>query len=207
MKSAMIIGILVVVLAAGIGVFLYMQSTDSIDDVGVETLEDIQNEKMDKTDTDSADSMEKDETTSAAETTSTTASETTQEENTQTEEENTVSTVEEVKDVTPVRFVGEYTSYSDSAMADASEYGNTVLFFHASWCPTCRALKNNIIDSSGDIPGDLTILEVDYDDSTNLRKKYGVTYQHTLVQVDTDGELITKWSGGNTLDSIVSRVQ
>jgi hypothetical protein len=47
---------------------------------------------------------------------------------------------------------------------------------------------------------------VDYDNSDELKKKYGVTYQHTLVQVDKDGNLIKKWSGSPTLTSLVKEV-
>lgn len=208
MKTGVIIGILVVVLTAGIGGFLYMQSTDSMDDTGVATLEDIQNEKMEKTDTDtdSSDSMEKEEETLMEKDETASDSKNTDSETTQ-EEKNTVSQVESEQESTPIRLVGEYTTYADDAVAEAAEYGNVVLFFHAAWCPTCRALKNNITENSDEIPSDLTILEVDYDDSTALRQQYGVTYQHTLVQVDANGTLITKWSGGNTVESITSKLQ
>jgi thiol-disulfide isomerase/thioredoxin len=101
---------------------------------------------------------------------------------------------------------GVFTEYNESLLANA-ENGNVVLFFSANWCPTCRALKAHINDNKEDIPSDLTILEVDYDTTTELKKKYGVTYQHTLVQVDANGEQITKWSGGNTLGSIETQLQ
>jgi thioredoxin-related protein len=29
-----------------------------------------------------------------------------------------------------------------------------------------------------------------------LAKKYGVTYQHTFVQIDAEGNEVTKWNGG-----------
>ncbi|PLX25040.1 hypothetical protein C0580_03440 [Candidatus Parcubacteria bacterium] len=57
------------------------------------------------------------------------------------------------------------------------------------------------------IPSDLTILKVDYDSETELKKKYSITYQHTLVQVDAQGNQITKWTGGSDLNSIVSRLK
>jgi hypothetical protein len=50
-------------------------------------------------------------------------------------------------------------------------------------------------------------LKVDYESSTELKKKYGVTYQHTLVQVDAQGNMITKWSGGNTLESLLEKIK
>ena len=100
---------------------------------------------------------------------------------------------------------GNYEVYEQSKLAVA-DTGDVVLFFHASWCPTCRALDANIKANSSSIPEDLTILDVDYDTYSDLKKKYGVRYQHTLVQVDSKGNLIKKWSGSPTLSSIVEQV-
>ncbi len=101
---------------------------------------------------------------------------------------------------------GVYVPYDASKLAMANS-GDVVLFFKASWCPSCRTLDGNIKANLGAIPAGLTILEVDYDTATALKQKYGVTSQHTLVQVDANGALITKWSGGSTLASIVEKVQ
>jgi hypothetical protein len=48
---------------------------------------------------------------------------------------------------------------------------------------------------------------VNYDNSTALKQKYAVTYQHTFVQVDKDGNLIKKWSGSPTLTALVAEVK
>ncbi len=108
-----------------------------------------------------------------------------------------------MKDDTMVK--GSYTAYTADNIAEASAQHDVVLFFHASWCPTCKALNNAL--ESATIPNGLTILKTDYDKEAELKKKYGVTYQHTLVQVDANGNMIKKWSGGNTLESVVSQVQ
>jgi len=101
---------------------------------------------------------------------------------------------------------GSYESYAPEKLAFA-ETGNAVLFFRASWCPSCRALDKDIKENLGAIPADLKILDVDYDNSKELKQKYGVTTQHTLVQVDKDGNMISKWSGSPTLSSLVSQVK
>lgn len=101
---------------------------------------------------------------------------------------------------------GRYYDYSADRLVMA-ETGDVVLFFRADWCPTCRGLDKNIREHSGEIPTDLTILNVDYDNSPDLKQKYGVTYQHTLVQVDAKGDLIKKWSGSPTLSALVSEVE
>jgi len=100
---------------------------------------------------------------------------------------------------------GSYETYADAKLAMAGS-GDVVLFFKASWCPSCRAADTNIKSNLSAIPAGLHILEVDYDNSTEMKKKYGVTYQHTFVQVDKDGNLIKKWSGSATLDAIVAQV-
>jgi pentapeptide MXKDX repeat protein len=101
--------------------------------------------------------------------------------------------------------MGSYEAYSPEKVARA-ETGDVVLFFHASWCPSCRGLNSDIESNSSAIPEGLSILKLDYDRETELKKKYGVTTQHTLVQVDKDGNLIKKWSGGGTLNSVVSQL-
>jgi len=101
---------------------------------------------------------------------------------------------------------GSYEAYDESKLAMADN-GDVVLFFHASWCPTCRALDGNIEENLSEIPADLTILKVDYDSSSALKNQYGVTTQHTMVQVDAQGNQIAKWVGSNTLEELVSEVQ
>lgn len=99
---------------------------------------------------------------------------------------------------------GSYQAYDPSKLALA-EKGNVVLFFHAPWCPHCRTTDADILKST--VPDGLTILKVDYDSSAELKKKYGVTYQHTFVKVDKNGNLLKKWSGSATLNDIVAQVQ
>lgn len=102
--------------------------------------------------------------------------------------------------------VGSYEAYSPEKIARA-ETGNVVLFFHASWCPSCKALSSDIEKNVSAIPASVTVLKADYDKETELKKKYGVTTQHTLVQVDKDGNLIKKWSGGSKLSNLLEEIQ
>ena len=101
---------------------------------------------------------------------------------------------------------GTYEAYSTAKLANAAT-GDVVLFFRASWCPTCRTLDADIKANLKNIPANVTILDVNYDDSSVMKQKYGVTYQHTLVQVDKDGNMIKKWSGSPTLASLVGQIQ
>lgn len=101
---------------------------------------------------------------------------------------------------------GVYEEFSPSHITRAEE-GDVVLFFHATWCPSCRALDKAIESERENIPSDLSILKLDYDNSSDLKKKYGVTTQHTLVQIDKDGNLIKRWSGTPSLSALVEQVQ
>lgn len=102
---------------------------------------------------------------------------------------------------------GSYEAYSPEKIAMASADHDIVLFFKANWCPSCRTVDTDIKANLSKIPEDLTILDVDYDNSKDLKKKYGVTYQHTFVQVDKGGNLIKKWSGSPTLKALVSEIK
>jgi thiol-disulfide isomerase/thioredoxin len=87
---------------------------------------------------------------------------------------------------------GRYTNYSAENVANQG-YSQTIVFFYAPWCPECRAFKKAITENS--IPDGVQILETDFDSSTDLKKKYGVTQQTTFVRVNSAGELQKKWPG------------
>lgn len=101
--------------------------------------------------------------------------------------ENTSSTPEVSGDSEEA---GSYVDYSETALAEAQ--GTKILFFHASWCPQCRALEADIKKQG--VPVNTTILKVDYDNAQDLRKRYGVTLQTTVVKVDDQGNLISKFT-------------
>lgn len=87
---------------------------------------------------------------------------------------------------------GKYELYSTSLIGDAN-YKETILFFHASWCPECRAFEQAI--QQGTIPEGVQILKVDYDNSSELKSQYGVTLQSTFVRINEKGEEVSQWVG------------
>ena len=87
----------------------------------------------------------------------------------------------------PAPAEGAYVDYTDGAIESTA--GTKVLFFHASWCPKCRQLDEELRAEGA--PDGLTVFKVDYDSRTDLRQKYGVTLQTTVVFVDDRGELIS----------------
>jgi thiol-disulfide isomerase/thioredoxin len=101
---------------------------------------------------------------------------------------------------------GGYMDYDASKLAFA-EKGKVVLFFKADWCPSCKALDADITKNLSQIPADVLILKVNYDTATDLKKKYGVLGQHTLVSVDKDGDAKATWRGSATLPELLSELQ
>lgn len=83
----------------------------------------------------------------------------------------------------PTASAGAYVDYSDEALAAAE--GTRILFFHAPWCPQCRALEADILAAG--VPDGYTILKVDYDSRQDLRQQYDVRLQTTLVALDDAG--------------------
>lgn len=96
---------------------------------------------------------------------------------------------------------GAYVEYGPNVL-EGSKATKRVLFFYASWCPLCRPADAEFRDRMSEIPAGVTVIRVNYNDpgtdqaEKDLAAKYGVTYQHTFVQIDQDGNAVTKWNGG-----------
>lgn len=103
-----------------------------------------------------------------------------------------------------VQTPGAYTNYSATTV-NATK-GTKLLFFHASWCPQCRALDKSI--KEGQIPSGVTIFKVDYDTNQVLRQQYGVTIQTTIVKIDDNGKLIAKYVAYDqpTLQALIQNI-
>lgn len=103
---------------------------------------------------------------------------------------------------------GKYIDYSESVLDERLAHGDkVVLFFHASWCPTCRAADSGIAGGARQIPDDVVVLKVDYDQEKGLKRKYGVLYQHTFVQLAFDRSAVTTFSGSRTVPAILSNLK
>jgi thioredoxin-like negative regulator of GroEL len=99
---------------------------------------------------------------------------------------------------------GAYITLADfQASQETYSESKVVLFFTATWCSTCKKARSNLESDLSAIPSDLTIVLVDFDSETDLKRQYGITVQHTFVQIDTDGSELAKWSGSLTAQEIV----
>lgn len=103
---------------------------------------------------------------------------------------------------------GEMFSYSDEQVKKSLGEGKTVILaFAADWCPSCQALEKDIMKNITKIPHNMVLLRVNFDTEKDLVKQYGVTSQHTFVQIDKNEKLLKKWSGSPTLAALVASVQ
>ena len=104
-----------------------------------------------------------------------------------------------------------YIVYS-SGVLDQTADSKRVLYFYANWCPICRPVDAELRENESQIPEDLKVIRVNYndpetdDEEEELAKTYGITYQHTFVQIDENGNEITKWSSGG-LEEILENVK
>lgn len=98
--------------------------------------------------------------------------------------------------------------YSEAALAEAQAKGRAVIMFHADWCPMCQAAAKSLRENKDKIPPDVTILGVDYDTATDLKKKYGISMQDTYVQVDRTGKVVSQWnSGGRGIETLLTNLK
>jgi thiol-disulfide isomerase/thioredoxin len=81
---------------------------------------------------------------------------------------------------------GYYGEYSAEALLEGGA-DRKVVFFHASWCPSCRALDADIVANEDNIPDGVAIFKADYDEETALKQQFGVVRQHSVVVLDANG--------------------
>jgi thiol-disulfide isomerase/thioredoxin len=100
---------------------------------------------------------------------------------------------------------GVYTEYEPGVLA-ASDAEHRILFFHATWCPSCRALDADIAENENTIPTDVAIYKVDFDTATELKQQYGVTTQHSVVVVNQDGTAVSDISHPRSLEGVLNAI-
>ena len=72
--------------------------------------------------------------------------------------------------------------YTAQALAEAQKANQPVaLHFRADWCPTCRAQDKALQSLKTEKGLDLTVLTVNYDTEKDLKRRFKVNAQSTLV--------------------------
>ena len=96
----------------------------------------------------------------------------------------------------------EVKPYSADALATAEKAGQPVaLHFHADWCPTCKAQDKTLQTLKDEKGLDLTILTVNYDTEKDLKKRFNVRTQSTLVVLKGPKE-VARLAGDTSADGI-----
>ncbi len=95
-----------------------------------------------------------------------------------------------------------YEPYSFERMEELKGKRKFALFFHASWCPTCRKIESFLLENLAGL-GQATILKADFDTELELRKEYGVAVQSTVLFFDAQGAVAQK-AIDPSLDSVRS---
>jgi len=91
-----------------------------------------------------------------------------------------------------------YIEFNEADYTKANEEGKTILlYFYASWCPTCRAEQPDTLSAFDQLELDNFVgFRVKYKDGESdfeqeLARKFGVPYQHTKVIVQ-NYEMVAK---------------
>lgn len=99
-----------------------------------------------------------------------------------------------------------YVPFSQAAFDAAKASGKKIfLNFYANWCPICKAAEPKVTGGFAQCNNsDIVGFQVNYNDNQTdadelaLAQTYNVTYQHTYVYVDSDGQsVLFKQSGAN----------
>lgn len=84
---------------------------------------------------------------------------------------------------------GTYTAFSSDVIGNGEE---SVLFFHAAWCPKCKANDGLLTTYYGAEAFPRSTYKIDFDSATELRAHYGVTGQDTFILIDGSGNEISR---------------
>jgi thiol-disulfide isomerase/thioredoxin len=90
----------------------------------------------------------------------------------------------------------QYEPGTTDLAAIAAEGHKTVVFFFATWCPNCILTLTELSENWSEVEPDVTLVIADYDTETELKSKYGVTYQDTFVLLDSEANGVKLWNAG-----------
>lgn len=94
--------------------------------------------------------------------------------------------------------------FSDNALEKSIEnWKIPALYFKANWCLNCKLLEEELKEKG--FPDWIDIYEVDFDKAQDLRKKYLVNNQHTLVILDKEKKEIWRdisWNYNKVIETI-----
>lgn len=85
---------------------------------------------------------------------------------------------------------------TEQAALGLAKTRRVVYFFAADWCELCAADLAELRTKTAEVPADVTLVLVDFDNADDLRVKYGIPLQDVFLQIDSLGKKKTLWVGG-----------
>lgn len=82
-----------------------------------------------------------------------------------------------------------------------------VLFFHAGWCPYCKAHDVALRAWDLEAPLPLDVYNIDFDASLDLRSRFGVLSQDTFILVDGNGNKLAELSGYPSAEAVLNFIR
>jgi thiol:disulfide interchange protein len=99
-----------------------------------------------------------------------------------------------------------YQDYSAEAF-QAVEGKNVLLNFHADWCGSCVNLEKDLQAHLTELPEDLVIFRVDFDNAADLRKEYAIRYQNSFVLLDKHKKVKKRFAGVITYNKLMAQIE
>ena len=88
---------------------------------------------------------------------------------------------------------GAYINARDNVALAANAIGNgktSLLFFHATWCGYCQAKDKILKDLYSTRAFPVSTYKIDFDTANDLKARYGITTQDTVVLIDGSGNAL-----------------
>lgn len=96
-----------------------------------------------------------------------------------------------------------YLNYDEKLIKDFD--WRIILEFYANWCSTCKSFDKSLEDY--DLPEDILILKVDFDNSEELRKKYSVLTQSTFVEINNNWDILNRFIAISNINDLIERLK